>query len=32
MISPSLNFQILEVFVNTLTDEEYYTFGDSEDL
>ena len=32
IISPLLNFQILEVFVNTLTDDDYYTFGDSEDL
>ena len=31
-ISPLLNFEILEVFVNTLTDEENYRFGDSGDL
>ena len=31
-ISPLLDFEILEVFVNTLTDEENYRFGDSGDL
>ena len=30
--SPLLKFEILEVFVNTLTDDENYPFGDSGDL
>ena len=30
-ISPLLNLKILEVFVNTLTDDENYPFGDSGD-
>ena len=30
--SPLLKFEILEVFVNTLTDDENYFFGDSGDL
>ena len=31
-ISPLLNFEVLDVFVNTLTDDENYPFGDSGDL
>ena len=31
-ISPLLNFEILVVFVNTLTADEKYHFGDSGDL
>ena len=31
-ISPLLNFEMLGVFVNTLTDDENYPFGDSGDL
>ena len=31
-ISPLLNFEILAVFVNTLTADEEYPFGDSGDF
>ena len=31
-LSPLLNFKILGVFVNTLTADENYPFGDSRDL
>ena len=31
-ISPLLNFEILEVFVNTLTEDENNAFGDFGDL
>ena len=31
-ISPLLNFEMLGVFVNTLTDDENYPLGDSADL
>ena len=31
-ISPLLNFEVLEVFVNTLIADENYPFGDCENL
>ena len=31
-ISPLLNFEVLRVFVDTLTADEKYPFGDSGDL
>ena len=31
-ISPLLDFEMLEVFFNTLTADEYYYFRDSDDL